>query len=82
MITQLDRALPITSDGSMSERFFFWHIGVTNLQLLDGVGSPEGVVEAKAKRFYMDTAGVAGAIIYVKRDDDIAGDKSQGWVLV
>lgn len=82
MITQLDRALPITADGSMLERFFFWHIGVTNLQILTGSGSPEGVVSAQVTRLYMDTAGAAGAILYIKRDADVGGDRSQGWILI
>jgi hypothetical protein len=30
----------------------------------------------------MDDAGTAGAILYIKRDTDIAGDKTQGWILV
>ena len=50
--------------------------------VISGSGSPEGVVEAIATKQYMDTAGTAGAIKYIKRDDDIAGDKTMGWVLV
>jgi len=52
------------------------------LSILEGSGSPEGVVEALPKKRYMDTSGVASVILYIKRDADIAGDKSQGWVLV
>ena len=51
--------------------------------LIVGTGSPEGVVEAEITSRYMDDAGTAGAILYIKRDaDDGAGDKSIGWILV
>ncbi len=49
---------------------------------LTGSGSPEGVLEALSTKEYMDTAGTAGNIKYIKRDDDIAGDKTMGWILV
>lgn len=82
MITQPDRQLPITRDGIPNEVFFNWMLNVTNMAVLSGIGSPEGVVQARSTRFYMDTTGVSGAILYIKRDDDVAGDRSQGWVLV
>jgi len=49
--------------------------------ILSGTGSPEGVVDAEPTRLYMDESGTAGAIMYVKRDADIAGDTTQGWIL-
>ena len=52
------------------------------LSILQGSGSPEGVIEALPKKRYMDKAGTANTILYIKRDADIAGDKSQGWILV
>jgi hypothetical protein len=30
----------------------------------------------------MDDAGTAGAILYVKKSADVAGNKTQGWILV
>ena len=66
----------------MKEQFFQWMLGVTNLQPIIGNGSPEGVVEAAQGRFYMNDAGTAGAILYVKRDADIAGNRTNGWILV
>lgn len=48
-----------------------------------GTGSPEGVVDAPIRQLYMDDAGTASTIIYIKRDtDDGAGDKTKGWFLV
>ena len=55
---------------------------MTNLDLIVGTGSPEGAVEAFVGREYMDDAGTAGSIKYIKRDADVAGDKSKGWILV
>jgi hypothetical protein len=55
---------------------------VAALSPITGSGSPEGIYQAKATRLYMDTDGVAGAILYVKQVDAIAGDGKSGWVLV
>ena len=54
---------------------------VVELDVLAGTGSPEGNVVAKPKRFYMDLTGTPGNIVYIKRDADIGGDRSQGWIL-
>ena len=43
-----------------------------------GSGSPEGVLEAEPNKLYMDTAGTAGNILYVKK----TGAGNTGWVLV
>ena len=82
MIPQLDPKLPITKDNMMLDRFFNWMLNVSNLSMLTGTGSPEGVVSARPERLYMDTAGAAGAILYIKRDADIGGNRSLGWILV
>ena len=68
--------------GYMQPPFRIWTSEVSNLDILLGSGSPEGVVEALQARQYMDTAGTAGSIMYIKRDTDIAGDKTKGWILV
>ena len=49
-----------------------------DLQLAEGAGSPEGVLVAKTNKLYRDTAGIAGAILYIKTTD--SGDT--GWILV
>jgi len=83
MIVPPNQGQPIVdASGNMSQVFRAWTQGVSLLEPLSGVGSPEGVVSAAQGRLYMDKAGVAGAIIYVKRDASIANDQSQGWVLV
>lgn len=82
MITQPVEGQPITKDGYMLPPFFNWVLNVSALAPLSGAGSPEGVQAALPTRFYMDTAGTAGAILYIKRDTDIGGDRTQGWILV
>lgn len=81
MNPRLNVALPIVRpDGSMEQAFRTWTQQVS--VIISGSGSPEGVVEALPTQIYMDTAGTAGAIVYIKRDPDIGGDRSQGWILV
>lgn len=41
-------------------------------------GSPEGVVTGSPGKLYMDTAGTAGSILYVKK----TGSGNTGWILV
>ena len=68
--------------GKMSQTFRTWAQAVTATQILIGTGSPETVVSAAQGRLYMDDSGTAGSILYVKRDDNIGGDTSKGWILV
>jgi len=42
-----------------------------------GTGSPEGVVTASPRQRYMDDAGTAGAILYIKK----TGTGNTGWIL-
>lgn len=73
----------ITNDnGTMTTVFQTWTQQVTRSDLIIGTGSPETVVAAVQGRIYMDDAGTAGAILYIKRDADIGGDDKQGWILV
>jgi hypothetical protein len=46
--------------------------------ILTGSGSPEGAIEAEITQLYMDTAGSAGSILYVKK----TGAGNTGWILV
>ena len=55
---------------------------VNTRSLLFGNGSPEGNVEAVKGREYMDEAGTASTIKYIKKFDDVAGNKTLGWILV
>lgn len=46
--------------------------------LIQGDGSPEGVVEADKGALYQNTTGTVGSLLYAKTTDD----SSFGWVLV
>lgn len=83
MITQLNLTKPITDEkGNMQPLFYQWMLSITNLQTIVGEGSPEGVVQARVARFYLQTDGAAHNILWVKVVDAIAGDRSMGWQLV
>ena len=83
MINQLNRAQAIVDkNGLMSDRFQDWAQNVTRLAIITGEGSPEGLVEALQTQLYMNITGTAGNILYIKRDADINGNKSMGWILV
>lgn len=75
-----DRPL-LKGNGSPDVQFNSWLKIITDRDLIVGTGSPESVVEANQGTTYMDDAGTAGGILYIKRDADIAGDKTQGWIL-
>ena len=73
----------VNDKGLMHQTFRTWTQDATRELLpLIGTGNPEGVIEALQRRQYMDDAGTAGAILYIKRDADIGGDKTMGWILV
>ena len=73
----------LTDDrGSATITFQNYLTEVSRLSVLSGIGSPEGVVEAYPKRLYMDENGTSGNILYIKRDPDIGGDTSKGWILI
>jgi hypothetical protein len=83
LINQLIRSLPILDDDNeMSQRFYSWTQAITSLQILTGSGSPETVIVATETTLYMNTAGTAGNILYIKKLSDISGDRSRGWILV
>lgn len=73
---------PIVDDLSkMEQEFRTWTQRMSRLSILEGIGSPEGVVEALPTRRYMDTTGASGSVQYIKQVADIAGDKTKGWTL-
>ena len=72
----------VKPDGKMQDAFRLFTLRVAQLGLIIGTGSPEGVVVAEVGTEYMDKNGTSGNIKYIKRDSDVAGDKSQGWILI
>jgi hypothetical protein len=74
---------PLLNDtGAPSSQFDFWLRAITEQALIIGTGNPEGVYEALQGARYMDENGTAGNILYIKRNSDILGDKTKGWILV
>ena len=69
-------------DGSLQPAFQLFSQSLANRALIISSGSPDGVIEANKGALYMDDTGVTGAILYVKKNTDVAGNKTQGWVLV
>ena len=72
----------ITQDDKQTQQLNDFFLLLSELDVATGSGSPEGVLAAGITKQYMDTAGTAGSILYIKRDADIGGDKTQGWILV
>jgi hypothetical protein len=82
-ITELSTDRPIVEeDGTLTIQSRTYFKTITAQALIIGDGSPEGVVEAEIGATYQDNLGTAGAIRYAKRDADILGDKSKGWILI
>jgi len=83
-ISQPQRIRSIVSDtGKMTQEFDEWVQVITQRSLIIGTGSPEAVIVAGIGSEYMDDAGTAGSIKYIKRDaDDGLGDRSKGWILI
>ena len=73
---------PIREDGSLENAFQLFAQSLANRALIIGEGAPEGVIEASQGALYMNESGTAGAILYVKKSADVAGNKTEGWILV
>ena len=82
-VTPLTTTRPVLDPtGQTAQEFRSWAQLLTDRALIIGAGSPETVVAAPQGAMYMDDAGTAGSILYVKRDGDQAGDTTKGWILV
>jgi len=83
MIVPFNPNYPIVGKkGLMSQLFRRFIQQVSDEGLIIGTGAPEGLLEARQGRFYMNDAGASGSILYIKKEDDISGDRKSGWVLV
>ena len=72
----------VNTDGTPTEAFGTWLTLMTRTDLIVSTGSPEGVVTATIGQVYMDLNGTTATLIYRKRDADISGDRSKGWILI
>ena len=69
-------------NGQMTQEMRSWTQIITGFSIVIGSGNPENVIEAEQGALYMADDGTAGSILYVKRDANVSGDKTQGWILV
>ena len=69
---------PITDSGRQTPEMRTWMRKVSERSVIVGDGSPEGVVAANPGAQYMDSSGVTGSILYVKK----SGSGATGWILV
>lgn len=53
-----------------------WALVTTNSRVMQGSGSPEGVVTAPVGALYTDSAGGAGTTLYVKESNT----DNTGWI--
>jgi len=82
-VDTLTNTQPLVDDkGISTQQMRSWSAQVDRQLIITGTGSPEGVVGADVTAEYMDETGTTGNIKYIKRDSDIAGDKTLGWVLI
>lgn len=81
-ITGLPSTRPITNGGILTQESRRKLRPLFERALIIGEGSPEGVVEAEKGTTYMDELGTTGSILYIKKQDEISGDRASGWVLV
>ena len=68
--------------GLMRGHFSTFVLQVSTMGMIVGTGSPESNVEGNKGQAYMDDAGAAGAVLWIKQQTDIGGDTKQGWVAV
>ena len=81
-VTWTAQSRPIVDESVMTNEFRRLVQTLVDQSTIIGTGSPEGVVDAIQGQRYMDDTGTAGAITYIKRDnDDGAGDAKKGWIL-
>lgn len=71
----------VDEQGNLTPRSFQFAQLVANLDPIYSSGSPEGVVEARVPRFYVDIASGTN-VLYVKTQNSIGGDRTLGWRLV
>lgn len=69
----------VDKEGKPTAKFFQWLQLVSLLDPIFGDGSPEGNVEAREKRLYLDTTGNA---LYIKKTNAITQDRTKGWIAI
>lgn len=77
-LSGLSRSVPIVDDmGRPTQEMNLFSEAVARLEPILGEGSPEGVIEARAGRFYIDQNSAPR--LWLKVFDALTGDRKQGW---
>lgn len=72
----------VEKEGLPTFLFSQFMLDIARLSPIMGTGSPEGIEEAVQWQTYIDENGSTGAIKYIKKYIDIAGDTKKGWILI
>ena len=80
-VTRLPYVRPIVEEGIITQESRVILEELFNRIPITGEGSPEGVVDADVGATYYDLNAVAGSRHYIKINQDIGGDTTQGWEL-
>lgn len=82
-VNPLGRSIAVVDeDGRPTQELSIFSEEVARFNPIFGTGSPEGAEEARRGRFYIDTSGASGSVLYVKVQNDISGNRKEGWILV
>jgi len=80
---KLDVNRPLVDEEGLPDQIMrAWVVRVTNTMVIVGTGTPEGVVLAAQYSLYVDEAVPTVPVQYRKMLPEIAGDRTQGWVVV
>lgn len=82
-VDNLGRSIKVVdSQGRATQELSLFFEAVSKLPVLIGTGLPENVIEASQGSLYLNESGAPGSVLYVKRLENIGGDRSQGWTAV
>ena len=82
-VNELSRSVAVVDDKFRpTQELHLFSVALAQNQLIIGIGSPEGLIEAQVGREYLDTTGGVGAVKYIKQVADILGDRKLGWVAI
>ncbi len=83
MIIPMPPSFPFVDErGYLTSRAQEFVLEVHKQSVIIGTGSPEGVLEAPQWSEYIDDSGTTGSLKWVKKLEDISGDRTQGWILI
>ena len=80
LINQTDYGVPIVDgSGRPTQAFYSLIEQLTHLEILNGEGSPEGEIYARAKVLYFNETGASGDILFIKTTNE---SENTGWTAI